>query len=53
MTVVEEKGTPASRLGFAPIAPWRVETDLGGGRSRVYKGAPGIFTPIPPRPHTD
>ena len=23
MTVVEGKGTPASRLGFAPIAPWK------------------------------
>lgn len=52
MMMMQGKGTPAPRLGFAPLALWKGRNpawaETGPGSTR-----PGIFTPFPPHPLTD
>ena len=53
MMMVEGKGTPAPRLGFASIAPWKgrnptwAETEAGSTRGHPASSLPSLPAPLP------
>ena len=54
MMMVEGKGSPAPRLGFAPIASWKGRNPTWAEtETRSTRGHPGSSLSFPPRPLTD